>query len=175
MSLVGVQGISNAPAGAGLEESQRKLRKQLEQFYIDKVAGEVPASIYPNLRQRLEKELAEAELQAAALKRTEPRYYDAGLRILELAQTASVRFKAADPDTRRAILLELQSNCVLRDGEVEVSLNEPFDILLSTNLESREKGLDSGPFEIWYTERDSNRCGSTQMLVCLDHDIGALQ
>lgn len=139
-----------------MQREEKRLRDSLERLYLDRVKGDVPEQIYGSLRTRLESELAEVQLMSGAVKRTELAWYDDALAILELCQTAAIRFNIADDCTKRAIVQELQSNCTIVDRKLQIELKPHFKTLFQTNKEAKEKGLENGPFEIWYSGRDSN-------------------
>lgn len=136
---------------AALQATEKRARGQLERLYLDKVTGEVPDSVYASLRQRFEQEISETEIALRAIKGAEVSYYEEGLRILQLTQTASRRFKKAESHVKREIVLRLQSNCIMRDGKPAAELQSPFNLLLDATNFERENGPNSTAEEIWYS------------------------
>ncbi len=132
------------------------IRARLERIYIDRIEDKVSESVYDLLRKKLTSELAGLNVQMEALDKAEGSYYDLGLTLLELAQTAPLRFLHADSGTRHAILLELLDRAELKERKVQVWLREPFDTLLQRNVERLARGPEAADEENWYSRRDSN-------------------
>lgn len=135
-----------------LEAEEKKLRRKLEQLYIDEVNGVVPESAYPTLRARWNDELANTEIAIRSHKVAERSYFADGVSMLELASSAHLRFKDASPEDRRALLRHLGSNFLVVDGKVHVQLRKPFDLQLKASQNERENG-EKG---IWWAQLDSN-------------------
>ena len=128
------------------------IRAKLERMYMDRIEDKVSEAVYDSLRKKLTSELAGLDVQMHALDKAEGSYYDLGLKLLELAQTAPLRFLHADSDTRHSILLELLDRAELKERKVQVWLKEPFDTLLQRNVERLAKGPEMALEEDWYTE-----------------------
>ena len=139
-----------------ISQESSVIRAKLERMYLDRMDNKVSDEVYDSLRLRLSSELSTLEIQRQSLGCAEDSYYDLGLKILELAQTAPARFLHADSDTKRNILLELLDHAELRDRKVQVWLKQPFDILLKRNVERLARGNEIGQKENWYSGRDSN-------------------
>jgi len=71
----------------------------------------------------------EIEVAMASLSGQESRSYDKAVEILELAETAHLRFKSAGPDERRQIVSATLSNCKFDGQEVVADLNMRFDLM----------------------------------------------
>jgi site-specific DNA recombinase len=132
------------------------IRAKLERMYMDRIEDKVSEAVYDSLRKKLTSELAGLDVQMHALDKAEGSYYDLGLKLLELAQTAPLRFLHADSDTRHSILLELLDRAELKERKVQVWLKEPFDTLLQRNVERLAQGPETALEEDWYSRRDSN-------------------
>ncbi len=132
------------------------IRAKLERMYLDRMDDRVGEEVYQSLRIKLQSELAGLDVQMHALDKAECSYYDLGLRLLELAQTAPLRFIHADGPTRHSILLELLDRAELKDRKVQVRLKEPFDTLLQRNVVRLANGPEMALEEDWYSGGDSN-------------------
>ncbi len=132
------------------------IRAKLERMYLDRMDDRVSEEVYQSLRTKLQSELAGLDVQMHALDKAECSYYDLGLKLLELAQTATLRFIHADGPTRHSILLELLDRAELKERKVQVWLKEPFDTLLQRNVERLANGPEMAQEEDWYSGRDSN-------------------
>lgn len=132
------------------------IRAKLERMYMDRLDDKVSETVYESLRKKLQSELAGLDVQMHALDKAEDSYFDLGLKLLELAQTAPLRFLNADSATRHSILLELLDRAELRERKVQVWLKEPFDTLLQRNVERLKNGAANALEEDWYSGWDSN-------------------
>jgi site-specific DNA recombinase len=133
-----------------------KIRASLEQMYLDRLADRISEDTYESLRKKLSHQLTYLSVQTTALDKTEASYYDLGLRILELSQSAPLRFKLADSETKHKILLELLESATLDCGNVQVSMREPFQTLFKQNIERVGNEGKNAKNEDWYSGRDSN-------------------
>ncbi|HEV2175530.1 MAG TPA: hypothetical protein VGR71_18275, partial [Nitrospira sp.] len=68
------------------------------------------------------------------------RYYDDGLKLLELASKAYQLYVKQPPEQKNRFLRILLSNCTLRDGTLRPTYKKPFDIL----ARGIEKGIWGG-------------------------------
>ena len=139
-----------------ITKESAKIREKLERIYLDRIENQVSLEVYESLRERFSSELAILEVQGSALGKAEDSYYDLGVRLLELAQSAPLRFIHADSDTKHKILLELLDKAELADRKVQVWLQEPFDTLLQQNARRMAEGTKDAQNENWYSGRDSN-------------------
>ncbi|HVT12452.1 MAG TPA: hypothetical protein VHE55_09305 [Fimbriimonadaceae bacterium] len=132
-----------------LEAERVTLRKRLEQLYADKISGDVPASVYPTLKERWESELAEVDVAIRAAEAADSSYYDEGVALLELAQNAHLEFKTADSDDRRELLRYLGSNFKIVDGKVVVELRNSFKTMFEANQQVAGMAPNAMQSEIW--------------------------
>jgi hypothetical protein len=79
---------------------------------------------------------------------------NAGVDILELAQTALQTYSEYEPSERRKLLRILLSNCSWIDGTLQADFRQPFNMLADTNAVWKEKKATGGEgisiSEIWY-------------------------
>ncbi len=76
--------------------------------------------------------------------------------MLELAQDTPNRFKHADPSAKRDIFKAVLSNCIYSESGVQVSYNEPFDIIAETNANLDTRVPLSAQMGKWLADKDSN-------------------
>ncbi len=137
---------------AKLQKDEQRIRDEMTQIYLDKIRRELPAALYIDIHARLQRELGETDQRLREIKLADAKSYNHGLAILEVAETAGIRFKMAESSIRRDILKDVVSNCSYRDGKVDVSMLEPFDSL----LKAAQNPVENGVTEIWYSGRDLN-------------------
>ena len=77
-----------------------------------------------------------------------------------LAKRAHILFKKQEPREKRRLLDFVVSNCTWKNGELDATYRQPFDLLASTAHIDREfvaAGAPSeGRFENWLPGQDSN-------------------
>ena len=134
---------------SALGQEERRLKARLEAMYLDKVEGEIPVEVYRSLKAKTEEELANIRLAASEAEHAGASNMITAATLLELASTASFRFKTASNADKRELLSHVCSNCVYSDINVEVSLKKPFDIILSLNGQKAKN-------EDWLPAKDSN-------------------
>jgi site-specific DNA recombinase len=80
--------------------------------------------------------------------------------LLELARNAQRLFKKQEPRERRRLLDFVVSNCTWRDGALNATLRQPFDLLAETTAIAAQTkfsdGRNSTKSEIWLRRQDSN-------------------
>ncbi len=83
-------------------------------------------------------------------------YLEEGVRLIELAQNAQRLFDKQDSREKRRLLNFLVSNCSWADGELSVTLKQPFDLIAeATAIEAKRKAAGYGSndlSEIWLRE-----------------------
>ncbi len=115
-----------------LSRSIAEIERRLEQLYLDKVSGEITAEFHRTTRAKWEAQANEMKIELAAIDRTEASTVDQTMRLFELASSAHSRFKSADSSQKRELVGFMCSNSVWRDGQLEVELNEFFDLMLNS-------------------------------------------
>ena len=81
-------------------------------------------------------------------------YYDEGVRIIELANSAYTRFKSQPAEEKRKILKLVLSNCYLEDKKLRPEYKKPFDIIF------KNRNCPS-----WLPDLDSNQDSQNQNLM----------
>lgn len=130
-----------------IERNLSAVKRRLEKLYLDKCEGQVSPEFYTETRAKWESEATDLKLELAAMERAEPVAVDSAMRMFELASTAALRYKMAPSEVKREILATVCSNCVWRDGKLEVQLNEFFDLMLNLVISSKpqEPGNQENP------------------------------
>jgi site-specific DNA recombinase len=142
------------------EKSVKASIARLATLYEDKIDGALSAETYERLRAKYEADLAQARVQAANLDNAGSVWRDDGLRILELAASASDRFKQASPEDKRSLLQNLYSNCVFDGQKLHIELRPPFDLILKCTSEQGDQKAGeetkNGISVDWWRIGDSN-------------------
>jgi len=147
---------------SSLNRELAKIQNRLAKIYEDRLDGLITTELWEQMNKKylLEQEAIKRKLQAH-LSANE-RYYEDGVRILELAQRAYILYKTQDSSEQRKTSGFHTSNCKLQDGELHPEFRQPFDMIFKYNQEAKkdkaENPDDLPPLEIWRPQPDLNRC-----------------
>ena len=136
------------------------IQTRLAKIYEDRLDGLITTELWEQMNKKylLEQEAIKRKLQAH-LSANE-RYYEGGIRILELAQRAYILYKTQNFLEQRKLLNFILLNCKLKDGELHPEFRQPFDMIVQYNIEAQkekaENPEDPPPFEIWRPHGDLN-------------------
>ncbi len=146
---------------AGLTAEQGRLHKRIDAAYLDRLDGRITVAQFDQMSATWRDELARCGRQLADLLDANTDYQDEGIRLLELAGNAANLWKSQPPTEKRALLKTLVSNCHLVDGQLQVELRQPFDLLQETvathDRAIAEKGPQGAKIENWLRGLDSNQ------------------
>ena len=145
---------------SSLNRELSKIQTRLVKIYEDRLDGLITTELWEQMNKKylLEQEAIKRKLQAH-LSANE-RYYEGGIRILELAQRAYILYKTQNFLEQRKLLNFILLNCKLKDGELHPEFRQPFDMIVQYNIEAQkekaENPEDPPPFEIWRPHGDLN-------------------
>ncbi|MDY6893772.1 MAG: recombinase family protein [Chloroflexota bacterium] len=139
-----------------LQIEYMKLQDRIDAMYIDKLDGRIDNTFFDHKaaewRANQDRMLRDIEQHQKANQT----YIDEGIRILELARSASALFEKQEPCEKRRLLNFVLSNCSWKDGRLEATYRQPFDIIAKSAVIQKEKataGVASGAvFEKWLPE-----------------------
>ena len=112
-----------------LQAELKTIKHRLDQLYIDKLDGKVSESFWLDKSRVWETEQARLVSQIQAHQVADHRYYDDGLKLLELASKAHELYSKQPLEQKNRFLRILLSNCTLQDGTLRPTYQKPFDIL----------------------------------------------
>ena len=112
-----------------LQAELKKIKNRLDQLYVDKLDGKVSEGFWLDKSRVWETEQARLVSQIQAHQVADHRYYDDGLKLLELASKAHELYSKQPVDQKHKFLRILLSNCTLQDGTLRPTYKKPFDIL----------------------------------------------
>lgn len=113
----------------GLQAELKKIKNRLDQLYVDKLDGKVSESFWLDKSRVWDAEQAQLVSQIQAHQVADHRYYDDGLKLLELASKAHELYSQQPSEQKNKFLRILLSNCILQDGTLRPTYKKPFDIL----------------------------------------------
>jgi site-specific DNA recombinase len=119
---------------ARLQAEHARLQDRLDAMYVDKLDGRVDVAFF-------DQKAAEWRSEQRSLLRSiedhqgaNESYLDEGVNLLELAKRAHILFKKQEPCERRRLLDFVVSNCTWKNGEMEATYRQPFDLWLFGKL-----------------------------------------
>lgn len=112
-----------------LQAELMKIKNRLDQLYVDKLDGKVSEGFWLDKSRVWEAEQARLVSQIQAHQVADHRYYDDGLKLLELASKAYELYSKQPLEQKNKFLRILLSNCALQDGTLRPIYRKPFDIL----------------------------------------------
>ncbi len=96
-------------------------------IYTDKLDGHISHAFWETKNAQFKKELADTERKLSEHGKANFAYLESGVRLLEIIQNASFLYDRQQPHEQRKLLNLLLSNISLKDGNLHVEYNRPFD------------------------------------------------
>ena len=128
-----------------IRERISRLQGMLDNAYEDKLSGEITPDTWRRKSTEWQGEIDRLRLDEAAHSNANRNYYELGMQILELANSAFDQYIGQNRVEQRKLLDTLLSNCTFYRGTLCPTYKKPFDILA--------KGLE---FQSMRGRRDSN-------------------
>jgi site-specific DNA recombinase len=143
-----------------LQAEYTRLQSRIDAMYIDKLDRRVDAGFFDRMAGEWRAE-QDRVLRAIEEHQTANRtYLDQGVQLLELARRAPALFERQEPREKRRLLNFVLSNCTWRDGALQVTFRQPFDLIAGSAAahETRKAAgvAPDGLSEIWLPGQDSN-------------------
>jgi DNA invertase Pin-like site-specific DNA recombinase len=112
-----------------LEDERDSMKVKIDRLYEDRLSGLITEEFWKEKYEEFStlKRTIEADIEEHSS--ADSNYLESGARILELAQNAYSLYVKQDPFEQRKLLDLMVSNCTLQGGQVDVQLNEVFQIL----------------------------------------------
>lgn len=122
-----------------LQEALSRVKSRMDQMYLDKLDGKVSERFWVEKSREWEAERDRTIDQIRSHQEADRRYYDDGIRLLELASRAYELYAKQSAEQKNKFLRIMLSNCTLKDGSLQPTYKKPFDIL-ARGVESRNWG-----------------------------------
>lgn len=146
---------------ARLQAEYTKLKGRLDQMYVDKLDGRVTQDFYDAKSAEWRAEQAKLLETMHAHQTATAAYFDDGVRLLALAQKAHTLFLQQTAAERAKLLKLVCSNCTWKEGQLVVTLQEPFEALRVAAKGPKAAGAAAAsqddPRKDWLRLLDSNQ------------------
>ena len=115
-----------------LRDEYDRLQNRIHAAYVDKLDGTIDAAFFEKMSEEWRAEQDRCLRDIERHQGADQSYLEDGVRLIELAQNAQRLFEKQDSREKRRLLNFLVSNSSWRDGELTVTLRQPFDLIVET-------------------------------------------
>ncbi|AXK61154.1 recombinase family protein [Candidatus Chromulinivorax destructor] len=115
-----------------LEQQIKRLQNRIDQTYLDKLDGKISEAFWQTKTKEWSTEQENLNDKLFAAKKADVHYLENADFIIELAQNAGQLFKTGNTAKKRRVIDMLTSNCVYKDGNIDVELKPVFGEVLKT-------------------------------------------
>lgn len=115
-----------------LGRERDKVQARIDQCYQDKLDGTIDVGFWQSTHDRLTDQLNRVARRLAKLEESNRNYYQEGVSILELAQSAYSLYKQREPLEQASLLRTLLSNCEIRGLTLYPTYRKPFNYFVET-------------------------------------------
>lgn len=112
-----------------LRNRQTRLQKMIDNAYEDKLNGTITTDLWTRKWTEWQDELVTVRQELAALENASLDYYQTGVKILELANSAYDKYLERDAADKARLLRKILSNSTFTRGTLCPTYKKPFDIL----------------------------------------------
>ncbi len=112
-----------------LQKRYRHIQGVLDRAYEDKLLGKVTEDFWERKSSEWNSELLDIQHQINSHQNANMKYYETGIRILELANRAYDLYLTDNRQKQRELLQSILSNCSYDNGTLYPTYKKPFDIL----------------------------------------------
>ena len=123
----------------------KKLENYIDKLYEDEIESVIELHEWEKRTQTYKAEQDEIAIEIDALRRSNTAYMMEGIKLMEIANSASELFPLMDKAEKRELISLVLSNPVIEDATIRYDYKKPFDMFV--DLEDIEK---------WRRVRDSN-------------------
>ena len=120
----------------------------------------ITAEFWQEKSREINTRLGELEEKIKAHDTANGKYFDQGIRLLELAKSACDQWVKQDSFEKAKLLKMLCSNLIFDEGRIVPTYRNPFDLIAKASaIEEEEKaktGRKLSPRSFWWATEDSN-------------------
>ena len=129
-----------------LTQQIKRVKNRIAQTYLDKIDKVIDEETWKANNQEWTKEKDDLESKLTAAKQEDVYYLNNTSLIIELCNNASQMFKTGNVAKKRRVIDMLTSNCIYKDGNIDLKLKSVFGVVL--------KSAETGN---WCARLDSNQ------------------
>jgi DNA invertase Pin-like site-specific DNA recombinase len=136
-----------------LQSEYTRLQARLDAMYDDKLDCKISAEFFDRKATEWQKEQTRLLCCMEDHQNANKTYLDEGVNLLELVSNAHKLFELQLPHEKRRLLRFVLSNCTWKDGELQPTFKQPFDLLAHSGAAMKmpvgSVGLETGQNEEW--------------------------
>lgn len=144
-----------------LHDEYKRLENRLDSMYVDKLDGKISEAFFEEKSKAWREEQKKILAKMDTLQNASQSYIEEGIQLLELAQNAGFLFMKQSAHEKRRLLNMMVSNCIWKDGVLNVNYKQPFDMLgefiADLGEQKGQKGEDMPEIEKWLPFVESYR------------------
>ncbi|PKK82271.1 MAG: recombinase family protein, partial [candidate division Zixibacteria bacterium HGW-Zixibacteria-1] len=125
---------------ASLRRKYDQTSKMLDRAYEDKLNGTISAEMWKRKSTDWENKLVDIQSEINSHQNANSNFYQTGLQILELANSAYDMYLQKNKEEKRYLLDILLSNCTFYRGTLCPTYKKPFDILAKGSIYKSKRG-----------------------------------
>jgi site-specific DNA recombinase len=126
-------------AVARLQAEHDRLQQRLQAMYIDKLDGRIDHSFYTQMSEQWRLEQDNLMVEIIRHREADRSYIDEGVRLIDLAKSASRLFRMQQPSEQRRLLNFVLSNSTWQNGELHPTFRQPFDLIARATAETTQE------------------------------------
>jgi hypothetical protein len=143
-----------------LQARHEQIQLRIETMYVDKLDRRITQQFYDTQSATFHQQLDDVLRQIQDIQNATPSPVDQAVDLLRLTSQATEFFLQQCAAEQRRLLQTVVAKATWKDGILETTLFEPFEILRHSNRESRRKEIENAgsgrDSEIWLLSQDSN-------------------
>jgi site-specific DNA recombinase len=136
-----------------LQAEYTRLQNRIEAMYVDKLDGRVDTVFFDRKATEWRAEQSRLLRAIEEHQAANQTYLEEGIRLLELGRRAHELFEKQEPREKRRLLDFVLSNCIWKDGELQATFRQPFDLIIALTKAYEHKkaagAASNGLFENW--------------------------
>ena len=115
-----------------LKREYDKVHARIDQCYQDKLDGTIDTRFWQSTHDRLNDQQNRVAMRLAKLEESNRNYYQEGVSILELAQSAYSQYNQHQPAEQADLLHTILSNCEIKGLTLYPTYRKPFNYFVET-------------------------------------------
>ena len=127
-----------------LQAEYKRIETRLDKLLTAYCDGTIGIKLYQDKSHAWNKNLEEINIKLEALRVANKKYYEEGVKIIEMLKNVYSLYLQQTPSEKRKMLNYLLSNCTLKDGKVSYDYNLPFSYFVKFgSCRKKYPGCDS--------------------------------
>lgn len=144
-----------------LQTEYDRLQHRIHGIYVDKLDGKIDSAFFERMSAEWRSEQDRCLREIGWHQSADQSYLQEGVQLLAIAQSAGKLFARQTAPEKRRLLNFVISNSVWKEGQLNATLRQPFDLILETAVavaaQGGSKGRNFAENTVWLPGPDSNQ------------------